>query len=234
MSFVTPAVLPTSKESLEEKLARLATIPEVDRIQIDVVDGKFVTPMSWPYTAPQELNDMVTKGEMLPNLERIAYEVDLMCLDPERAADAWLALGASRLTFHAESIIDLSRFLTSIRARYGCDDFSCDLISIGLAINLESDLALFEPYLGDVDYVQFMGIARIGRQGQPFDKRVLNRVRVFCERHPNIAVQVDGGVSIDTARDIIDSGASNLIIGSAILRADDPAAAVTAFQALER
>ena len=232
MSFVVPAVLPSSHEDLETKLAHLASVPSLSRVQIDVVDGKFATPACWPYTAPKELRDMVAQGEMLPYLDRIAYEIDLMCLDVQSAANAWVALGASRLTFHAESIIDLAQFFAHAREHYGCGVISCDLISIGLAINIESDLALIEPHLDQVDYVQFMGIARIGRQGQPFDQRVLEKLRLFRERHPEMVVQVDGGVSLESAPELLALGVSNLIVGSAILHAADPHAELEKFEAL--
>ena len=227
MSIVVPAVLPPSLEDLEEKLGRFARIPSVSRVQIDVVDGKFATPASWPCTAPQEMDAMIARGEMLPELDRIEYEIDLMCLDADRVAGAWLSLGASRLTFHAESAMDLGRLLASARSRYG-DDF----LTFGLALNIASDLSLIEPHLAQVGYVQFMGIATIGRQGQPFDRRVLEKIRVFRSRHPEVSVQVDGGVSLATAKELRALGVSNLVVGSAILRAADPAAEVAKFEAL--
>jgi ribulose-phosphate 3-epimerase len=227
MTLITPAVLPSSREDFEEKLGRFARMPQVSRIQIDVVDGKFATPASWPYTAPKELATRASRHEMLPELHRIAYEIDLMCLDAERAAEAWLALGASRLTFHAESAMDLSRLLTTVRERYG-DDF----VSFGLALNVASDLALIEAHLDRVEYVQFMGIAKIGRQGQPFDRRVVEKIRVFHKRHPDIAVQVDGGVSFANAKELLALGVSSLVVGSAILKASDPAAELSKFEAL--
>lgn len=227
MSLIVPAVLPSSKREFDEKLALFAKLPGVSRVQIDVVDGKFAAPASWPCSAPQEARDMVARGEMLPALDRIAYEVDLMCLDPEQAADLWLALGATRLTFHAESAPDLPRLLRGVRGRYG------GFISFGLALNIGSDLALIEPCLGEVEYVQFMGIARIGRQGQTFDARVLEKVRVFHHRHPDISLQVDGGVSLKSARELVALGVSSLVVGSGILKADDPAAAVAAYEALQ-
>lgn len=228
MGVVVPAVLPVSQEDLREKLDRFTRIPSVSRIQIDVVDGKFATPASWPYSAPEELRLMCARGEMLPEQDRIEYEIDLMCLDAERAAGDWLALGASRLTFHAESAIDLQRFLASAALRYGED-----VISFGLALNIASDLALIESSLAQIEYVQFMGIATIGRQGQPFDRRVLEKVRLFHSRHPDIPVQVDGGVSLDTARELLALGVSTLIIGSSLLRASDPEAQVANFEALQ-
>ena len=234
MGLVTPAVLPSSQKDLEEKVALFAHFPKVSRIQIDVVDGKFATPASWPYTAPAELKRMVAQGEMLPRLDCIEYEVDLMCLDAERAAAHWLALGATRLTFHAESSTDLPRLLAAARKRFGAGDgFASGLISYGLAINIASDLALLEPCLGEIEYVQFMGIARIGRQGQPFDKRVFEKIRVFHKKHPDMPLQVDGGVSSANARELTALGVSTLVVGSGILKASDPAKALAELEKLE-
>jgi ribulose-phosphate 3-epimerase len=170
---------------------------------------------------------MLVRGEMLPQLDHIAYEIDLMCLDAEQVAAAWLSLGATRLTFHAESVTDLPELLASAREHYG------NFVSFGLALNIASDLALIEQNFGEIEYVQFMGIARIGRQGQPFDERVLEKVRVFHARHPEIKIQVDGGVSLPNARKLVACGVSSLIVGSAILRASNPAAEVAKFEALQ-
>ncbi len=240
MTLVVPAVLPTSREDLEKKLASFAQIKAVSRVQIDVVDGRFASPPSWPYSVKasqdtpyfakatqSELEVMVKNGEMLPYLDRITYEIDLMCTDAEHATEAWLALGATRLTFHAESTTDLGRLLSFASKRYG------DLAHLGIALNLASDLALTEPYLGTVSYVQFMGIARIGRQGQPLDERVFEKIRVFRERHPDIPVQVDGGVSLLNAKKLIALGVSNLVVGSALSRARDTAAVLARFEELQ-
>lgn len=234
MSLVVPAVLPSSRKDLEEKLALFAQMPQVERIQIDIVDGRFVAPASWPYTASEELRAMVERGEMLPHLDCIAYEIDMMCLDGERAATHWLALGATRLTFHAESTTDLPRLLASARKSYGTGDgFASGLVAFGLAINIASDLTLIEGCLDEIEYVQFMGIARIGKQGQPFDERVFEKIRIFHARHPEMALQVDGGVSFANAKKLLALGVSNLVIGSGILRAKDPVAEVVKFEALE-
>jgi ribulose-phosphate 3-epimerase len=232
MSHIVPAVLPTSREDLEKKLALFARIPAVSRVQVDVVDGKFASPASWPYNAPNEFEVLIARGSMLPNLDRITYEIDLMCLDAEQVAGAWLALGASRLTFHAESVTSLPRLFATMRAKYGCGSLSCGLIAFGLAINVTTDIALIEPFLDDIEYVQFMGIAKIGRQGQPFDRRVLEKIRIFHHHHPKILLQVDGGVSLKTARELLALGVAHLISGSAILRAADPVAEVARFDAL--
>jgi len=227
MNLVTPAVLPSSYEDLEEKLNLFAQLPRISRVQIDVVDGKFASPASWPYTAPNELRALLAQDAMLPDLHHIEYEIDLMCLDAERAAHAWLMLGATHLTFHAESVTDLSRFLASARRTYG------HIVSFGLALNIESNLSLIEPYLDQIEYVQFMGIAHIGRQGQLFDRRVLKKIRIFRKLHPKIPVQVDGGVSLENAKELLALGVSHLVVGSAILRAADPAAELAKLESLK-
>lgn len=228
MSLVVPAVLPASRRELEEKLALFARIPSVSRVQIDVVDGKFASPASWPYIAPAELQSQIEHGEMLPELHRIAYEIDLMCFDAEQAASLWLAFGATRLTFHAESAANLPKLLASVRKHYGSGS-----VSFGCAFNIASNIALIESSLSEIDYVQFMGIARIGQQGQPLDQRIFEKVRVFHLLHPELPLQVDGGISLDSAKKLLALGVTNLVVGSALTRAGNPAAEVAKFEALQ-
>jgi ribulose-phosphate 3-epimerase len=227
MSLIVPAVLPSSRKDLEEKLAIFTRIPGVSRIQIDVVDRHFAPIVSWPYSNPRELQTLIDQNQMLPALDRIEYEIDFMCLDVKRSADAWLKLGVTRLTFHAESAIDLPRLIMSSRDRYG------DIVSFGLAINITSNLSLLQPCLKEIQYVQFMGIASIGTQGQLFDRRVFEKVREFHAHHPEVPMQVDGGVSLENAKQLLALGVSNLVVGSGILRANDPAAAFAELEALE-
>ena len=157
-----------------------------------------------------------------------------MCTDAEHAAETWLALGATRLTFHAESTTNLGRLLAYARRRYGAGDgFASDLVSFGVAINLASNLSLIEPYLGEIAYVQFMGIARIGRQGQPFDRRVFEKLKVFHAKYPKLTLQVDGGVSPENAHRLLALGVSNLVVGSALLQAHDPSAVFAKFEELQ-
>lgn len=227
MGLIIPAVLPASRKDLEEKLARITQLPGVSRVQIDIVDGKFASPASWPYNAGSWKLGAGDWKDLLPALERIEYEIDLMCFDADRAAAPWLARGATRLTFHAESAMNLPRLLARARGRYG------EFVTLGLAENIGSDLALIEPCLSQIAYVQFMGIAQIGRQGESFDRRALEKVRVFGARHPEVPVQVDGGVTLANAKELITLGVANLVVGSGLLKANDPAKALAAFEALE-
>lgn len=226
MALIVPAVLPATKRELAEHLTLLSSLSGVHRIQIDVVDGRLASPASWPYNDPVGGPTSHIDEVALPDPHRIEYEVDLMCLDALAAAGHWLALGASRLTFHIESAVAEPSLFERVKKRYG------EFVTLGLALNLSTDPSLAEPLLPHLNYVQFMGIETIGRQGQPFDSRALARVRDFHARHPHVPVQVDGGVTRASARALRAAGAGDLIVGSAILAAPDPRAAFAAFEAL--
>ena len=232
MSLVIPAVLPTSKTDLLEKLERFSTFPHIERVQIDVVDGKFASPASWPYNTKSDVGAIGRHMELLPHLGRIAYEVDLMCFDSLAAVRAWIAIGATRFTFHAETTTDVKKLLETVRQECGGAELSSGLVSFGVALNLSSDLARIEPVLDTVAYVQFMGIAHIGRQGEPFDDRVYEQVRVFRSRYPAIPFQVDGGITLERAKKLVVLGATNLVVGSGLLKVSDPLSTLEAFEAL--
>jgi pentose-5-phosphate-3-epimerase len=78
-----------------------------------------------------------------------------------------------------------------------------------------------------------MGIAKIGRQGEPLDERIYEKVRIFHSKHPEIPIQIDGGVTLEKAKKLLALGVDSLIEGSSILRAPNPAAAFTAFENLK-
>ena len=144
MTLIVPAVIPVSQEDLEEKLGKLAAIPEITEVQIDVVDGRYASPASWPYqgdrAAPSRLQ---AEGRMLPQAGRFRLEMDLMTVDPESAAGSWIALGATRVVIHAESTPRLGRLLEEFAVAYGHQKgFASDLLSVGLAIGPATDLAL--------------------------------------------------------------------------------------------
>ncbi len=234
MSVIVPAVLPQTKRELDEKLDRLSEIDGVEYVQVDVIDGRFAAPANWPYAGGSaEFAAFSAAGETLPHLGKLKFEVDLMVSDPEQVTGAWLSLGASRITVHVESTSYLPRVITDLKHKYGHDkDFVPDLLSFGLAINLATELSILEPYLADIDYVQFMGIATIGKQAQPFDRRVLRKIEAFRKMHPGMTMQVDGGVSLQSAPELLSAGVDRLIVGSAIVKAPDMRAEFRKFERL--
>ena len=222
MSVIIPAILPTSLKDLEDKLARLDGL--ADSIQIDSVDGRYAEPACWPYTpeGAADLATLATRGETLLHGGRFEVEVDLMVSDPEKVAGRWLASGASRLVIHAESTPLLTKVFSELEHTYGHDvNFSSGILSVGLAVRPSTDLALIEPYLSQTDFVQFMGIDKVGSQGQHFNPAVVQKIRLFRRKYPQMPIQVDGGVSAITAPALLSAGVHRLIVGSALWKASD-------------
>jgi ribulose-phosphate 3-epimerase len=218
MAIIVPAILPASRHDLDEKLARLIGI--ASDVQVDVVDGRFATPASWPYAGGSNLTELAAEDGTIPLFEQFHVEMDLMTEKPEEVTGSWIAAGATRILAHLESTTYLPELVTDLRVKYGHEKgFASDSLSFGLALNIDSDLALLEPYIGDIDYVQFMGIKNIGKQGQPFSTEVLNKIAVFRKRHPDTEMQVDGGVNFESAPLLLAAGVSRLVVGSALWKA---------------
>lgn len=230
MSVIVPAILPTSRQDLEDKLARIHGL--ATDVQVDVVDGRYVSPPSWPYSEEGWQHSTFFVHD-LPYLDDLTYEADVMAEDPAGIAGAWIDAGARRIVFHATSSPHILTDISNVQARYGHDkDFAPDLLSIGIALNTTDSLALIEPFLSHVDFVQFMGVTRIGLQGEPFDRHIIEKIRAFRRAHPGLQVQVDGGVSLDVAPALLSAGVSRLVVGSALWRSPDPRAAFQHLAAL--
>ncbi len=232
MSTIIPAILVTTRKELEVKLSRLNGL--VDTVQIDVVDGKFATPSTWPYAnTKDELQEMHRHNELLPYSDKFCLEADLMVSSPEEAAAQWVSAGISRVVIHARSVQDLPKTFEKLSEKFGYEkDFVPGLLSFGIALSVKDDIALLESVLNQADYVQFMGIKHIGLQGEPFDTGVLSAIKSFSQRYPQVPIQVDGGVSLKTAPLLLDAGVSRLVIGSAIWHSPDIAARIGEFKVL--
>jgi len=232
MNVIIPAILPQSRADLEDKLFKLHGL--VHAVQVDVVDGIFAAPPSWPYSNA-ETHPPHPMDDSFPYLGEITYDVDLMVAEPETVIGHWVQAGATRITVHAESSSMLPKIIDDFQVKYGHrKDFALDLLSFGLALNVNSDIALVEPFLDQCDYIQFMGIDTIGRQGQPFDKRVLAKISAFRKKYPDMFIQVDGGVTLDTAAELLSAGVSRLVVGSALWNAPDVRAELQKFKAVAR
>jgi len=217
MGVILPSILVRTKAEIEEKLRLLTGLADI--VQIDIVDGILASPPTWPYA--------VDGGVLAPDWDihemgEFRFEIDLMVREPKEAISAFLHAGAGKLVVHLESTSDVTGVINELEERYGRDkEFSPELLSLALSVSLDTDVALLEPHLARIDYVQFMGIARIGQQGIPFDERVLTKIASFKKMHPDIPVQVDGGVSLETAPKLLAVGAERLVVGSALWKSED-------------
>lgn len=214
MIEIIPAIMPKDYEDLDEAMSLFVGV--VPLVQLDIMDGKFVPARTWPYPKDAHFDAIVAEEEGMPRWEDINFEVDLMVSDPESVISKWVSAGASRIIVHMETMKNSIEDFEAIR-----DAIPEGLIEFGLAINTRTPLSSIEPFLDRVDFVQCMGIDRIGFQGEAFDERVLEHVRALRARNPNMPISIDGSVNMDTAKRLVDAGATRLVAGSAILEADD-------------
>lgn len=213
---IIPALMVRDYEDLEEKVETFVGL--VRYVQLDVMDGKFVPNRSWPHTPGDVHFKKIEKEEEgLPCWNAIDFEVDLMVADPEQWVPRWVVAGARRIIVHVESMTDFEKIREAV---------PLDVIELGLAINTATPLSALEPYLDRIEFIQCMGIAKIGFQGQSFDERVLDHVRKIRARLPKMPISVDGAVNFETAQALVEAGATRLVSGSAILESEDIVCAI--------
>lgn len=215
---IVPTVMPTSYKDFVEKIERVA--PFVKTIQIDVMDGKFVPSTSWPYnfepTEDEKIDPdwkkIIEQEVGIPHWETIKFEVDLMIEDQIGQAQSWISAGIDRVICHIEAFKegDIEEFLK----------FKEQGVEISLALIPETANSVLDGYLDLIDSVQFMGINKIGFQGQEFAPEVLEKISELHLKKPELPISVDGGVSFKTARDLVDAGAVRLASGSTIFGAE--------------
>ncbi len=222
MTEIIPAIMPESFEDLRSKMGKVRDL--VSLVQIDVMDGVFVPPITWPYRSKDidEFEDVINERKDMPHLKELEFEVDMMVGGQEEEAERWIRAGAKRIIGHIEAMDDAERFIKVTRdASVPKDSFLST--EIGLALGLETSLDVLTPHIPDIDFVQLMGIARIGYQGEEFDERVLERVSSLRKSFPELVISVDGGVDEDSAPLLSRAGANRLVSGSAIFEANDKA-----------
>ncbi|MBY0309562.1 hypothetical protein K2Q16_00215 [Patescibacteria group bacterium] len=203
---VVPAIIPESREAVRAAAIRLGFSLE---LHLDVVDGVFVPFTSWPY---EPAGDPL---EVKSDTDRFTLEVDLMVEKPLPAAEQWVAAGADMLVFHIETI-SLAAF-----GQYA----AASAVTVGVSAHMDTPDEVLFPYLAMADYVQVMGIAQIGAQGQPFDERAIARIAAVASNFPKLQISVDGSVNEETLPRLKAAGATRFIAGSAVVQSDDSAAA---------
>ena len=228
MTEVTPAVLAEDYSELTEKLSKFVNITSI--VQIDICDGKFVPSVSWPMGRNDEysVQAILDEEEGMPYWEQMDYEFDLMVINAHKQFDFFTKLGAKRIIFHleAETEKDFKEFLESL------DPYYKDNVEIGIAINTTTDISKLEPFINCIDFVQCMGIEKIGFQGEPFDERVLEQIKNLRVKYPELKISIDGSVNENTAPLLIEAGVNRLVIGSALMQSFDIEESIEAFENL--
>lgn len=212
MNDIVPAIPAASWEELSAKLDALhGTAPW---FQIDVCDGIFVPSRSWPMQPADraQFTKLVRGDEGLPHWQEFNFEVDLMVHTPEKYLTSWISVGVRRAVIHLESQHDWSL----VKEAAG------DSVELGLAIDLDPPYEKLTAYVPRVEYLQIMGIAKLGKQGTDPDDRVYALIEKVRRDFPDVTIQIDGGVTLENARALLDAGADRLVVGSKIVKALSP------------
>lgn len=211
MAEVIPTVVPDSREDIARIAARFAGVSPM--IHIDATDGLFAPSSTW----------LPESGDTLPQQEHVSYEAHLMAEEPRVLGERFIRAGAWRVSAHQEALgssEEALQTLTGWRAM-GAHE-------IGVALRLETPLSVAEPLAGACDFLLLMSIAKIGKQGETFDTRAIDKVRAAKEMYPHLVIAVDGGINESTIAELARAGASRFSVGSAISGATDPLSAYRA------
>jgi len=207
MTEILPGILETSFDGVRQKCARLQGI--VARAQLDIADGVFVPEKTWQH--PDDL-DALAGG--------LRFDAHLMAERPEALVGAWNKEAVFRLTFHAEASYDIRRTIALIKETGK---------EVGIALNLDTEVASIYDILPEVDLVLIMGIEP-GAQGREFNPRAVDKVRELRRHSPNTAIGVDGGITPLVAGSVVAAGASVLVSGSYLFGEEDIASAIKALR----
>ena len=208
---IIPAVIGKDFDEVEEKV--LAVEDFVNWVHLDIMDGVFTPSESWPYfdikDAPKELEyiDFI-------RTENLKAEVHLMVKHPERDLDKWIEAGADRILVHYESTDE--KITSDI-----LDELSDNEIEAGIVLKYETPIDVLDKFIDRLDIVQLMSIDKIGAYGLPFEQGIYEKIKSLRAKYPGVTISVDGGVSLENARELIAAGADDLIAGSAIFKSDN-------------
>ncbi len=210
---VAPSLLAADFSRLAEEV-RAIEETGAEFLHLDVMDGHFVPNLTF---GPMLI-------EAIRPVSKMVFDAHLMIESPDKYIEQFVNAGSDIVVIHAEASGDITRDLRDIRGRG---------VKSGLAINPDNETGKIERYLDDVDMLLVMSVFP-GFGGQSFMESALPNVEraatVREERGLGFAIQIDGGITPETAVRARDAGAEILVAGTAIFRKSDYRAAVDAIR----
>lgn len=180
-----------------------------DIFHLDIMDGTFVPNISFGFPVV----------EAIAKKARKPLDVHLMIVNPEKYVERFAKAGAAMISFHYEASREKSAEVIDLIHSLG--------VKAGIVINPDCPVESIFPYLPMVDFVLIMSVFA-GFGGQKFIPESLDRIAAVKEElwrigRASVPIEVDGGIGPDNAASVIEAGASILVAGSAVFKADNPA-----------
>ncbi len=215
MVKIAPSLLSADFANLRDEIIKIEK-GGADCIHLDVMDGIFVPNITFGPPVIKKLR----------NVTKIPFDVHLMIDRPERYIKDFVDAGADIITVHEEATTHLHRTIQEIKS-YG--------IKAGVSLNPATPLENIEYVLDDLDLILIMTV-NPGFGGQSFIRSMESKIRklrdTINERNLNIILQVDGGIKLENAKEILEYGADLLVVGSDIFGSEDVESRTREFKSL--
>jgi ribulose-phosphate 3-epimerase len=213
---LAPSILAADFANLQKEVEML-NASAADYIHVDVMDGTFVPNISFGIPVTEAIHRHAKKP----------LDVHLMIVNPELYLDAFVKAGAANLTVHVEACTHLHRTLQEIK-RLG--------VRAGVALNPHTPIESLSEVLEEVDLVCVMSV-NPGFGGQKFIEhsyaKVANLKEMILKKGISTQIEVDGGVSGQNARRLVEAGADILVAGSFVFNSPDPIATIASLKAIQ-
>lgn len=205
MALIAPSLLASNFLQLEAE-CQMINESEADWFHLDVMDGRFVPNISFGLPVIEQIRRAAKKH----------CDVHLMILEPGKYAEAFREAGADSLSVHWEACTHLHRNIEQIKSLG---------MQAGVAINPHTPVILLQDVLADIDLVCMMSV-NPGFGGQKFIPHSMEKIRqlrrMIDEKGLSVKIEIDGGVTLENAKAIVDAGADVLVAGNTVFKSKDP------------